>query len=90
MYADAFEFKSIIDGESWVSADMGDIKPAEIGGEQHRIVFANSSGNKMKLTPNSAILTGFKATPYTDTTGNGLSEIVTKQDLIYLGLIPRE
>ena len=86
LYADAFDFISIIDGESWVSANMGDIKPEDLGGEQHRILFKNSSGNEMKLTPNSAILTGFKATPYNDPT-KAASEIVTKQDLIDLGLI---
>lgn len=53
----------------------------------HIVEIANSSGSTMRVTPTDADLTGtWKATPYT---GGELSEIVTKQDLISLGLISR-
>lgn len=85
MYADAFEFSSTIDGEQKVSVKMGDIIPSDLGGVQHEVKIFNKKGQSLTVTPTTATLTGsWKATPYT---GGDLSEIVTKQDLVNLGLI---
>jgi hypothetical protein len=53
--------------------------------DPHVVEIKNSNGDSVKVTPTSATMTGaWKATPYT---GGDSSEIVTKQDLINLGLI---
>ena len=55
--------------------------------DPHVIEVSNSNGDSLKVTPSSANITGaWKATPYTDSEAQN-SEIVTKQDLINLGLI---
>lgn len=49
----------------------------------------NLAGASLKVTPSDAnLFGGWKATPYTNINGDP-SEIVTKQDLLYLGLISR-
>lgn len=59
-----------------------------VNGNPHMVEIRNTNGCSMKVTKNSANLTGaWKATPYTG--GDEPSEVVTKQDLMYLGLIPR-
>lgn len=63
---------------SFSAGDMAENDP-------HVIEVRNSNGDSLKVTPASANITGaWKATPYT---GGESSEIVTKQDLINLGLI---
>lgn len=70
-----------------VSFSAGSIIVDEsLGFDPNVIEISNSSGDKLKVVPKAATLTGkWKATPYIS--GSGLSEIVTKQDLISLGLI---
>jgi hypothetical protein len=53
----------------------------------HKIRFDNSNGDSFEMLQGSAKLTGaWKSTPYT-ASDSSPSEIVTKQDLINLGLI---
>lgn len=58
-------------------------------GDPHVVEIKNTNGASLKVTPSSADLTGaWKSTPYTHSGEN--SEVVTKADLMWLGLIPRE
>lgn len=85
MYAGAFEFSSALTGNQKVSVKMGDTIPSNLGGVQHEVKIFNKNGQSLTVTPTTATLAGsWKATPYT---GGDLSEVVTKQDLVNLGLI---
>jgi phage minor structural protein len=64
----------------------GDLIQAPYG-DPHVVEIKNSSGDSLKITPKAATMTGsWKATPYKNPS-KAASEIVTKQDLIDLGLI---
>lgn len=64
----------------------GDLIQAPYG-NPHAVEIKNSSGDSLKITPKAATMTGsWKATPYKNPS-KAASEIVTKQDLIDLGLI---
>lgn len=74
------------DSKKSVSAVFGDFLPSPLGDPNH-ITFENVNGDRMNITESNASLIGkWKATPYKDPTKE-VSEIVTKQDLIDLGLI---
>lgn len=79
------DIHSVYDGS--VSFSAGDI----LGdlGDQHIILIENTNGNKMEVKPTKASLIGqWKATPYKNP-DKEISEIVTRQDLIDLGLITK-
>lgn len=79
-----FKSDTLGTGDGNVTFSAGDFLPSPIG-DPHVVEIKNSNGDSMKVTPTSANLTGtWKATPYT---GGEDSEVVTKQDLINLGLI---
>lgn len=79
-----FKSDTLGTGAGSVTFSAGDFLPSPIG-DPHVVEIKNSNKDSMKVTPTSANLTGaWKATPYT---GGDSSEIVTKQDLINLGLI---
>lgn len=95
LYEGSFTFdSSLMTGDPGVKVKMGDYMPSEFGGVQHEVKIYNTSGKAMIVTPTDATLTGsWKATPYTrpsEGETNEPSEIVTKKDLMLLGLIPRE
>lgn len=84
-------FYSGVAEERYVDFFAGD--PLYIEGlssrDPHVVEIVNSNGDSLKVTPDTADLTGaWKATPYTHSGEN--SEVVTKADLMWLGLIPRE
>ena len=55
--------------------------------QPHLVEIENANGDLLRVTLTTAELIGsWKATPYTDTSAE-TSEIITKQDLINLGLI---
>lgn len=94
LYEGSFTFdSSLMTGEPGVKVKMGDMIPAEFGGYQNEVKIYNST-DAMRITPTDATLTGiWKATPYTRPSEGEThepSEIVTKKDLMLLGLIPRE
>jgi phage minor structural protein len=74
-------------GQGYVSFNAGDLYDDDI--ESIQFVSIENASSSLKVTPSDANLFGsWKATPYTNINGDP-SEIVTKQDLISLGLIPR-
>lgn len=79
---DTYEY----DSEDYVSLEAGSyIIDEEHGFDPRKVLIKNSNGDSLMVVPNAAELTGsWKATPYTSK--EGVSEIVTKQDLINLGL----
>lgn len=89
VYAGAITFTSDtwFDNDSgYVQVTFGDVFPKPYG-DPHKLTMENTRGDKMNITRTSADLIGaWKATPYKNPT-KALSEIVTRQDLIDLGLI---
>ena len=88
LYAGAITFTSDTwyNDSGYVRVMFGDILPKPYG-DPHKLTMENTQGDKMNITRTSADLIGaWKATPYKNPT-KALSEIVTRQDLIDLGLI---
>ena len=73
--------------EGWIRLKIGDSLSPNYGGNPHKVELSNKNGQKFLLNLKDAQLIGaWKATPYKNPT-KAISEIVTKQDLIDLGLI---
>ena len=84
-----FQFSSNVGGSSYVSARFGEFSGISFPPytNQNRIELKNTNGEMLEITLTTAKLTGsWQASPYTDLSAS-VSEIVTKQDLINLGLI---
>lgn len=79
---DTYEYNT----EDYVSFEVGSYTiDEELGFDPRQVLIRNSKGDCFRVVPNAAELIGsWKATPYTSK--EGVSEIVTKQDLINLGL----
>ena len=73
--------------EGWINLKIGDMLSPDYGGDPHKFELSNENGQKLLMNLSNANMIGtWKATPYKDPT-KAVSEIVTKQDLIDLGLI---